>query len=169
MNTIQSHSPLVAGFVWVGLIAGWLGLGLSGCSDNPVTSEVEVEPVGLVIASDGDEVVRIEGFDVTGTIAVDEGTLSPHYTLKFLDQEGNLFVPDSDHTPSEIIGDSTVIAIERDEPSDWDFNLRGLKEGVATLRVVIIHGAHNDYVSPEIPVTIVKGGTLRHNESGAIQ
>ncbi|MCE2502673.1 MAG: hypothetical protein J4G05_01245 [Chlorobi bacterium] len=125
------------------------------CEENPVVEEEHADPVGLVVSSGGVELVRIEGANVTGEFEVTEGVLSPHFKLQFIDKDGDLFVPtDADSSPEAIVGDPTVLEVVRDEPGDWDFHLRGLKEGTTTIKLAIKHGDHNDYESPEITVVI---------------
>lgn len=145
--------------IWIiriALLFVLLGIGLNGCSDNPVVpDEEEIEATGIVILDSGTEIVRAENGVVTGSFALTVGNLSPHYTLKFLDEEGNTFTIDEpDHSPGESIADPAVVEIVRDEPGDWNFHLRGLKEGATTLRLTIKHGGHDDFTSPNIPVTV---------------
>ena len=128
---------------------------LNSCEENPVVVEEHSDPVGLIVSLNGVEVVRIEGTTVTGSFEIQKGVLSPHFQLQFLDEDGDLFLPtDTDFLPETIIGDPTLLEVVRDEPSDWNFHLRGLKEGTTTVKLAIKHGAHNDYESPAINVEV---------------
>lgn len=142
---------------------------IQGCSENPVTEEHHSEPVGLVVLKGGEEIVRVEGSTVTGSFELTTGELSPHYVLKFIDEDGDLFVPDDhDFTPYATVGNETMLQVERDDPDDWDFHLRGLEEGVTSLKLGIFHGSHTDYVSPEITVSISHDGTHSTDEPEGI-
>jgi hypothetical protein len=51
----------------------------------------------------------------------------------------------------------TEPAIAEATPSDtekWSFRIRGLQEGSTTLRVAVVHGDHNDFLSLEVPVSV---------------
>lgn len=130
---------------------------IAGCTDNPVTPEEHAEPVGLVVFEGQTEIVRVEESVVTGAFDLLNGAVSPLYTLQFIDEEGDLFVPDDpDFAPDAIVADATVVEVVRGDPADWDFRLRGLKTGTTSIRLVILHGGHEDFTSPEIPVTVTQ-------------
>ncbi|MGE3800686.1 MAG: hypothetical protein AB7H80_06665 [Candidatus Kapaibacterium sp.] len=141
-----------------------------GCEENPVKEEDHAEPVGLVVTDGDTEIIRVEQNVVTGTFQLTEDILSPHYQLQFLDEDGDLFLPDDpDFTPSATVEDDTLLEVVRDEPNDWNFYLKGLKEGTTTIRLVVKHGAHSDYESPAIPVVVIPSKTVDNSsEEGMI-
>ncbi len=129
---------------------------ISACEENPVEEEEHTDPVGLIVSDGGVEIVRVDRSTVTGTFDVTAGVLSPHYDLEFLDEDGDTFIPDDpDFSPEAIIADPEVVEVVRDEPHDWNFHLRGLKEGTTTVRLGIAHGGHSDYLSPEITIVVM--------------
>lgn len=140
----------------ISLLLVILGLGISSCSDNPVVpDDEEIEAAGLVVLDNGMEIVRAEKGIVTGQFEVKRGSISGHYTLNFLDENGDILViTDPDYTPGETIADPSVAEIVRDEPGEWNFHIRGLKEGSTTIRLTIKHGGHDDFISPEIPIIV---------------
>lgn len=147
--------PVTASFIMIAL------LGSPGCSDNPVEQdhdhEEHAEPVGLVVFDSDTEIVRVEQGTVTGSFELTVDQLSPHYTLRFLDEDGDEFVPDDpDFSPGEVISTPEHLEIVRDEPGDWNFHLLGTVEGSETIQLTIKHGGHNDFISTPIPVVITK-------------
>ena len=132
-------------------------IGSPGCSNNPVTEDPEEhsEPVGLVVFENDAEIVRVENGTVTGSFDLLVNQLSSHYKLEFLDEDGDLFVPDDpDFSPGEIIANPDILEIVRDEPTDWDFHLRGTAVGSTTIQLTVKHGGHNDFISVAIPVAV---------------
>ena len=162
MNRRISVSRIYSHILFILFLTSSLSLFLAACEDNPVHEEDHAEPVGLIVRADGTETVRVEGNVVTGTFGITEGTLSLEFQLRFLDEDGDEFIPDDpDFSPLALIGDSTVAAVVRKTPSDWNFQLNGIREGETTIRLGIEHGSHDDYLSPEIQVIVTKDGTLR--------
>lgn len=52
------------------------------------------------------------------------------------------------------IENETIIAALAATDGSWEFSLQGLQEGSTTLRVALMHGDHNDFLSLAIPVTV---------------
>ena len=154
--SIQSNIslPIAAALIMIAL------LGSPGCSDNPVDDhdhEEHADPVGLVVLDGDTEIVRVEQGVATGSFELTVNQLSPHYTLRFLDDDGDQFVPDDpDFSPGEIISNTEHLEVVRDEPDDWNFHLRGTAEGSETIQLTIKHGGHNDFISAPIPVVITQ-------------
>ncbi|MCB0711760.1 MAG: hypothetical protein KDD67_05485 [Ignavibacteriae bacterium] len=140
-----------------------------GCEENPVQEEHHAEPVGLIVTDGDTEIVRVEQNVVTGSFQLTQETLSPHYQLQFLDEDGEMFLPDDpDFTPSATIEDPTLLEVVRDQPDDWNFHLKGLKEGTTTIKLVVKHGSHNDYESPAIPVTVIPNKTVDNSSLNGV-
>lgn len=128
-----------------------------GCSDNPVTEDHDehAEPVGIVVFENDTEIARVEKGIVTGAFNLRANQRSPLYTLEFLDEDGDQFIPDDpDFSPGEIIANPSILTLERNQPSDWNFYLLGTAEGSTTIQLTVKHGGHNDYVSVAIPVVV---------------
>lgn len=148
----------------------------TACSDdNPVDDDHDdehAEPVGLTVSSSGLQLVRYEEGVVTGRIEV--GTLkeTPLLSVRFLDEDDDLF------TPHEVDGFSLGLEIadaeiaeteQHDEDGAWAFHLVGLATGTTTLVVKILHEGHADFVSQpiELHVTIDgPGEALGEHEDG---
>ncbi len=132
-------------------------LSISACSeDNPVDSHdhEHFEPVGLILSDDGTEIVRVENGEVTGQISLQKDVLSPHYELVFIDEDGDTGLPDDSDFSLNIELNDAPLEVEKDEPEDWEFHLKGTEVGTYTIRIAIKHGSHNDFESPDITVTV---------------
>ena len=143
----------------VTLLGLTISAGISGCSDNPVSDtdhdHDHEEATGLVIYDGDQEIVRVVNSGVTGALTATVSQRSAQYTLKFIAEDGDEFVPDDpDFSPSEVIDNTSVLEIERDNDSDWNFYLVGKEAGVANIQLTIKHGGHNDFISAPITVTV---------------
>ena len=151
-------------YMWILLAALLPGLVLlNACSDddNPASSDDghHMDAVGVAFVMDGDTLVKVTSADVAdvvGELEVHEGeTLGP-ILVHFLDDEGNWFRPeheeDADHS-LELRYSSLVASITVDE-AEWSFTVEGVEADSSALRVAIIHGDHDDYLSPEIPLIV---------------
>lgn len=132
---------------------------ISSCSDddNPVEHEEHdhFEAVGLVISSNGTEVVRNENGEVTGKITVENGKETSQLVLQFIDEhDGDLGVPEGDEFSLDYtIADSTIASLlQKSTDGNWNFHIQGKKAGSTTIEIKIMHEDHPDFVS--LPITI---------------
>lgn len=143
----------------VGLLFLLAGLfQLNACKDNPVKDDHgdHEEAVGFVLTGSGVEIVRYENGVVTGSVTIAEGEETPLLSVKFIAEDGDLFVPESaDNSLSIEIEDKTIVAFEQHaEDGKYSFHLHGEKAGSTTFRVVLNHNDHADFRSLPIPVTV---------------
>ncbi len=145
----------------------WLSLALaaslvcfacSGCNDdNPVDGDnsVHAEAEGLVLRLNGVEIVRVDSGVVSGAINATEGQQTALIHVRFLDADGDEFLPSSpDFHLGFTIADLSVIEIEQHAGEVFDFHVTGLEHGQTSLVVRLIHVDHDDFLTPPIPVTV---------------
>lgn len=137
----------------------------TACSkdDNPVessdTDHDHAEAEGLVITANDVELVRYEQGTVTGQITVAAGESTTKLTVQFIDPDGDLFVPDSDHHGVEWdIADTGIAQVVQEEVGGVinEFLINGVTTGSTTLVIKILHGDHDDFVSAAIPVVVTE-------------
>ena len=138
---------------------------MTACGDNPVDDdhgeEDHAEAVGLIIRSSGEELVRYENGEVDGVIEVGHDRETPLLTVRFIAEDGDLFVPDADDGFSLgwEIGDESIAEVEQHEmDGPWAFHIVGLGEGETTLVLKLNHAGHADFVSKEIEIHVEEGG-----------
>ena len=143
---VRTHS-LLALFLFTSII-------VAGCSDNPVEPEEHEEAVGFALLNDQFEIYRQTAIPSSDTLAVTSGATTPLYTVRFVDEDGDLFTPDEEGTSLGIlIGDTSVVRVASLLENEWKFSLEGAAAGETTLEVLLNHGGHSDYRSA--PLTIV--------------
>ena len=138
----------------------------SGCGDddNPVKDDHDgehAEAVGFVLRTSGVELVRYENGEVGGNIEVGVGRETALLSLRFIDEEGDLFAPESDDGFSLDweIADETIAEVEQhQEDGAWAFHLIGLVTGRASLIIKLNHEGHADFVSKAIEIVVEEGG-----------
>ena len=138
----------------------------NGCGDgdNPVNDDHEgehAEAAGLVLRNSGVEIVRYENGEVSGNIEVGFGKETALLSVRFLSENGDLFVPDTDDgfSMSVEISDGAISEIERhEEDGAWNFHVIGLAAGRAELTIKLNHDGHADFVSKTIEVVVEEGG-----------
>jgi hypothetical protein len=150
----------------------------NGCKEetNPVTPPSEhVEPEGWIIRDATAKPILVvwqgviqtqwNSSAISDTLIAPLNALSDHYSIKFLDQNKNLFNPptNTDYSFGWVIGDTSALSIVQDSPTDYAFHLKGKKEGKTTLVLQLRHLGHTDARTPEIPV-IIQEDTTAHGE-----
>ena len=143
-----------------------LSLLLAGCGDddNPVDpheGEEHAEAFGLVILGSGEELVRFENGEVEGDIEVGHGLETSLLSVRFIDEDGDQFVPDADdgYALDWEIADESIAEVEQhEEDGPWAFHIAGLEEGQTTLVVKLNHNDHTDFVSKDIEIHVEEGG-----------
>lgn len=149
---------------------GLLMVALVGCgSDNPTSSQEEhFEPEGLVLIESGVRFFRY----FRGQVDANDGRkselevpvgLTPHWSIKFLDENGNEIDPpdDPDSRFTWSIADPTIVEVFQDEGDEgkFDFHLNGLKEGETTIELQVSHVDHVDFRTLPLKVHV-------HHEEG---
>ena len=138
----------------------------AGCGDddNPVGDDAgqdHAEAVGLLLRNSGAEIVRYENGEVQGRIEVGHLKETPLLTLRFIDEDGDLFTPDSEDgfNLGWEIGDESLAEVEQHEADGaWNFHITGLEEGQTTLVLKLNHFDHADFVSPGIEIHVTEDG-----------
>lgn len=137
-------------------------LGACGDDDNPVDGDHDshTEAVGLVITNSGAEIVRDERGTVTGEIEVGVERETALLSVRFLAEDGDLFVPDDDHSSLGFeIADESIAEIEHhEEDGKWAFHIVGHAAGETTIRLKIMHDDHADFVSRPLEIHVTEGG-----------
>ena len=141
----------------VAVIVFLLMSGLVACS-NPAEDDHEeehAEAEGLVLVLGGEEVVRVEEAEVTGSLTVGAGETTSDITVEFLDEDGNeVHVEDLDEELSlnvDIRGSEIVTVASTGQ---WTFTLEGDEAGDTAIRIQLLHDDHADFTTPDIPITV---------------
>ena len=149
----------------IAVLALALSMASCGDDDNPVDTddhdEEHAEALGLVIRSSGEEIVRYENGEVEGVIEVGHGKETPLLTVRFIAEDGDLFVPDADDDFSLgwEIADESIAEVEQHElDGPWGFHVVALEEGETTIVLKLNHAGHADFVSKEIEIHVEEGG-----------
>lgn len=141
-----------------------LTVALSACGDddNPVDGDDDghAEAVGLVLTNSGAEIARDERGEVTGSIDVGVERETALLSVRFLAEDGDLFVPEEEeNTLSWEIADETIAEVEHhEEDGKWAFHIVGHAAGDTTIRLKILHDDHADFVSRPIEIHVTEGG-----------
>ena len=141
----------------IAVIVFLLMSGLVACS-NPAEDDHEeehAEAEGLVLVLGGEEVVRVEEAEVTGSLTVGAGETTSDITVEFLDEDGNeVHVEDLDEELSlnvDIRGSEIVTVASTGQ---WTFTLEGDEAGDTAIRIQLLHDDHADFTTPDIPITV---------------
>lgn len=144
-------------------------ISVTGCKkeENPVTPPSEhFEPEGWVVRDETQKPVivvfqgtilkQFNGAAVSDTLYAPLNSLSPHYSVKFLDADKTIINPpsDDDHTLGWIISNSSLLEVHQDSPGDWAFHLKGIQLGQTDIEFQVLHMGHSDVITPKIPVVI---------------
>ena len=81
--------------------------------------------------------------------------------MRFIDEDGDQFVPDADdgYALDWEIADESIAEVEQhEEDGPWAFHIAGLEEGQTTLVVKLNHNDHADFVSKDIEIHVEEGG-----------
>jgi len=138
----------------------------NGCGDgdNPVQEDNHAEhadAAGLVLRNSGVEIVRYQNGEVSGNIKVGVGRETALLSVRFLGEDGELFVPDTNDgfSMSVEMSNEAISEVEQhEEDGAWNFHIIGLAAGRAELTIKLNHGEHADFVSKTIEVVVEEGG-----------
>ena len=133
-----------------------------GDDDNPVDShdEEHAEAFGVVVLNSGEEIARDEAGNVTGEIDVGVERETALLTLRFIAEDGDLFVPDEDENSLDWeIADEAIAEVKHhEEDGAWAFHIVGLEEGRTSIVLKINHAGNADFVSKEIEIHVEEDG-----------
>ena len=131
--------------------------GLVACS-NPAEDDDHDEHAdaeGLVLVIGGEEVVRVQEAEVTGSLTVEAGETTSDIEVEFLDHDGHeVHGEDLDEEFSlgvEVRGSEIVTVASTGR---WTFTLHGDEAGDTAIRVQLLHEGHADFTTPDISVTV---------------
>ena len=134
-------------------LAAALLIGLAACSGT-TDAEDHNEAEGLVVVDEATNqtLVTVNAQrQVTGTLTVRAGQ-ERAIEVFFLDASGNRFTLDGDdHTLGFTVANTAVARLSE---HDGHLDLDGVAAGSTTARFQVVHGGHNDYESPDVPVTV---------------
>jgi hypothetical protein len=155
---------------------------LNGCKEdsNPSTPQTpHFEAEGLIIQDATKKIIfavhqgiilrEYNGQILQDTLVAPLNALSDHFSVKFLDANKNIINPptDSDHSLGFNITDKSILSVVQDDPKEYAFHLKGLKEGKTTIEFLVNHMGHSDFRTPKIPVKVVVD-TTKHGEPIAV-
>lgn len=136
-------------------------LGFASCSeDDPSEPAHEhFEASGLVLIKSGERFFRIFQGQVvseTKSLMVPLGDMTDHYSIRFLDDEGNEFDPptDPDKSLDWEITDPTLAEIHRHDGEEWEFHIEGLKAGSTEIELMVKHVDHYGFRTPKIQLIV---------------
>lgn len=156
---------------------------INGCKEesNPVTPPSEhMDIEGWVIRDATSKPILVvwqgviqslwNGVRMSDTLYAPENSMTDHYSIKFLNDDKEMFNPptSSDYSFGFNIADTSVLGIYQHSSTEYEFHLKGKKEGKTTLELVINHLGHVDARTPKIPV-IVREDSTSHGEPVAIK
>ncbi len=150
-----------------------------GCDDDDPLSPPEdhFEAVGLQIVKSGVVIFSYYGPDFApGTIETDDTIkisqgLSDHWDVKFYDKDSTVIAPpdDADKSFSAVFSDPSVAELwwHEGEEGEFEFHMRGLKEGFTTVEFKVMHNDHADFTTLPIPVLV--DSTVNHGPPVEVQ
>lgn len=143
---------------YISVIALLLLGGLFGACTNPVDNDDEEHPgeeaAGLILMSGGEDLVRVEGGEVADTLFVPLGG-TVDVDLEFLDEDGERFHSEDLEEGLALawdVGGEAIVTIQA--TGAWSFVVQGDEAGETTMTVLLMHGDHHDFTTPEITVVV---------------
>jgi hypothetical protein len=120
---------------------------LTAC-DNPVAGDRHVHPDGIVIRQNTTTLVRVEGQQVTGQLALSLGQQTGPLTVRFLDDDGDEIAPESGYW-LRVTAQPAIATWAPDVAGGFTGTLTGTAADVGTITFEWMHGAvgsgHADY------------------------
>ena len=129
---------------------------LAACDDSPSdvdehgdAAQVQLVMNGMVIAT-----FTFATNSWAGEMEVDVGMETPHITVNFLDEDGDVIVYDSDFYMEVDVEDTAIADFEQDTPGEFGGHLHGEAVGVTDVTFSLMHGAigagHADLVTAAV-------------------
>lgn len=167
----------VKGFLYI-LIAASLAVFYTGCDedDSPAETGEHFDPLGWMVVDATSKPVLVlwmgaiqtewEGIALQDTLIAPLGSLSPHYSVKFLNEnKGIIPAPtDANHSLAFAIGDTAKLGTVQE---GWSFHLRGKQEGNTTVEFQVLHLGHIDVRTGLIPVVVKLDAASEQEAAGA--
>lgn len=134
-----------------------------GCSEeDPIAPGTHFNPYGIVFRDEA-KTVFMKIFEGVADPAKNTeftaplGDISEGFTASFLDSEGKETAPPEGKVFAFVIDDPSVAEVwqHEGEEGDYEFHLRGLKEGETFIEFKVMHNDHSDYRSGKIKVKAI--------------
>ncbi len=125
----------------------------SACNPTGNDEQGHDEPFGLVLLQSGIEIAKQQNGVISyasgSSISVPLGDETPLITLRFLDEDGDSFVPeDQQYSLLWAIDNENVLEVHtHDGDGKWAFHLEGASVGTTTIRFSLMHDGHTDFQS----------------------
>lgn len=119
------------------------------------------EPVEWLIQSNDVTIIQIKNgvitteFNSNFTLKIDE--LSEEFKVVFKDEDGDIVeAHDDEYTLNWEIDETEIAELRFDAGKEgkFEFHLIGLSAGQTNLTLKVMHGDHNDLISPKIPIIV---------------
>lgn len=108
----------------------------------------------ILISNTQDTIMHVFQGQGIDTISLDSNQILT-MQVWFLDAEGHAFQPEeAKYSLGWTIDEPAVVELLTVENQKWEFNLQALTQGNTNLRLHILHGTHEDFSSPPLPVII---------------
>lgn len=138
---------------------------INSCSeDDPVAPANHFEPEGWVfIDGTGARFMTLfQGSFTDGSAEEFEapiGGITDHIRIKFFDEDKNEIDPpdETDKTLGWEIEDESIVEVHRHDGAEWEFHLKGLKEGHTEIEFFVMHNNHSDVRTGKIEVHVEEG------------
>jgi hypothetical protein len=145
------------------LLISTLVLHACGDNNNPVNGNNTThsdDAVGLVVRDSGTEIVRSQNGQTNGAITIGLAKQSALLALRFIAEDGDLFVPEDEafSLDWEIADPDVAVMVRHEEDGRWAFHIIGLAVGETTIRLKINHFDHADFVSAPIQIHVTPDG-----------
>lgn len=136
-------------------------LATAGCDDGITDHDDDhAEPVAVQIRLGGQVIASATPTSATGTLTISAGEESAHYSVVFVDEDGDVLTPDDDEFLEVVVASSSVAEWEQDTPGEFGGHLHGETAGTTTAVFRLMHGtvgsssAHADFISTGIQVVV---------------
>lgn len=124
-------------------------LALAACGtdpddDHPEPVKVELRLSGQVIAT---YVASTGAWDAE--LEVDEGEETPHISVRFIEEDGNV-VGGEDVSLKVEVEDESIAEFEQDKPGEFGGHLHGKSEGETDVTFALLHLDHEEFVTKAV-------------------
>jgi hypothetical protein len=137
---------------------------LSSCENSASAEEEEhSDPFGVALILNGVEIAKQENGvvsyaegDFLSIIAGDETDL---ITIRWIDEEGDRFVPDAAEGYGlqwQVSNENVTEVEQHEEDGAWSFHLKGLAAGDAEVTFQLFHNDHSDFTSSPFEVRVTE-------------
>jgi hypothetical protein len=140
-----------------GILIISIALLFSACDSGHDHGDV---PVGLVLLQQGSEVVIQDSGTVTyvngNAIEVTTGQTSELFTVEFIDEDGNRYVPEGNEYGLiiNIANESILTDNHPGSEGRWSFTLNGITDGSTTIQFELFHVDHSDFRTQNFNVVV---------------